>query len=226
MISVIIPTLNAEEHLARTLAALVPGAVEGLVREVIIADGGSRDGTRAIAEATGCEFVSGAAGRGRQLAAGARMARSGWLLFLHADTVPGEGWIGAVEDFIAAQGPRPGAASFRFCLNASGASPRILEQVVALRCWLLALPYGDQGLLISRAHYDQIGGFADIEIMEDVDIIRRIGRRRLSLLPVRAVTSAERYRREGFSRRSIRNLACLSLYFLRVSPRLIARLYG
>ena len=97
MISVIIPTLNAEEHLARTLAALVPGAVEGLVREVIIADGGSRDGTRAIAEATGCEFVSGAAGRGRQLAAGARMARSGWLLFLHADTVPGEGWIGAVH---------------------------------------------------------------------------------------------------------------------------------
>jgi rSAM/selenodomain-associated transferase 2 len=228
MISVVIPTLNAGKGLAKTLAALVPGAVDGVIREVIVSDGGSSDETMAIADAAGCKVVSGPAGRGVQLAAGAARARADWLLFLHADTALAEGWLGATTDFLAREegNEMPRAAAFRFALDMPGARARALEHMVALRCLAFALPYGDQGLLIARRHYDEIGGFAPLRIMEDVHLMRRIPRRRLAMLPVRAVTGADRFAREGFTRRSARNLACLSLYYLRVPPRVIARLYG
>ena len=97
--------------------------------------------------------------------------------------------------------------------------------MVAWRCTTFSLPYGDQGLLIGRRFYHDIGGFAPIPLMEDVDIVRRIGRRRLVVLDVAAVASAERYRRGGYVARPLRNLTCLGLYFLGVPPRLIARIY-
>ena len=228
MLSIVVPTLNAERTLVATLAALVPAAVDGLLREVIVADGGSTDATLAIADAAGCGIVRAEPGRGVQLAAGAAAARSGWLLFLHADTVLDPEWAAAARRFIAAAEREGGerAAAFRFALDEPGARARLLERFVALRCLLFALPYGDQGLLISRRLYDALGGFQPLPIMEDVNMVRRVGRRRLHMLPARAVTSAERYRRQGFVLRGAHNLACLSLYFLRVPPRLIARLYG
>lgn len=227
MLSVVIPTLDAAETLADSLAALVPGAVAGLVGEVIVVDGGSRDATLAIADAAGCGIVRAPAGRGGQLAAGAARARGDWLMFLHADTVLDPGWVAAVGRLVAAAGAGTGkpAAAFRFALDAPGARARALERLVALRCALLALPYGDQGLVMPAALYRALGGYGDMPIMEDVDLVRRIGRRRLALLPVRAVTGAARYR-AGFARRMARNATCLSLYVLRVPPRLIVRLYG
>jgi rSAM/selenodomain-associated transferase 2 len=228
MLSVVIPTLNAERSLAATLTALVPAAINGLVREVVVVDGGSRDATLTIADAAGCTIVRGPKGRGAQLAAGAREAQCGWLLFLHADTVLDEDWTRSAERLIADAEAGSGreAAAFRFALDAEGPGARLLERFVALRCFLFAMPYGDQGLLISRLLYERLGGFEPLEIMEDVNMVRRIGRRRLRMLSARAVTSAERYRREGFVCRGLRNLTCLSLYFLRVPPRIIARLYG
>lgn len=227
MLSVVIPTLDAAGTLTDSLAALVSGAVEGLVREVIVVDGGSRDATLAIADAAGCAVMHAPRGRGTQLAAGAAAARGDWLLFLHADTVLDPGWTDAVARHIAAaaDGGRP-AAAFRFALDAPGARARFVERTVAARCALLALPYGDQGLLIEARLYRALGGYAPIPIMEDVELVRRIGRARLALLPVRAVTNAARYRRDGFIRRTARNAACLSLYVLRVPPRIIARFYG
>ena len=91
---------------------------------------------------------------------------------------------------------------------------------------MLALPYGDQGLLIARALYDEVGGFAAIPLMEDVDLVRRLGRRRLAPIAVPLYSSARRYLDEGYIRRPLRNLFCLSLYFAGVPPRRIARLYG
>ena len=228
MLSVVIPTLNAERTLAATLTSLVPAAVDGFVRDVVVADGGSRDLTLTIAEAVGCTVVRAPKGRGAQLAAGARAAKCGWLLFLHADTVLDEDWVRSAGRFIAAAQTGSGkeAAAFRFALDADGPGARLLERFVALRCFLFAMPYGDQGLIISRALYDAVGGFTPMEIMEDVNMVRRVGRRRLTVLSARAVTGAERYRREGIIRRGLRNLTCLSLYFLRVPPRIIARLYG
>jgi rSAM/selenodomain-associated transferase 2 len=229
MISVVIPTLNAEPKLAHTLAALVPAVVEGIVQEAIVVDGGSTDETRAIAEAAGTHLIEASRGRGSQLDAGARAARGDWLLFLHADTVLDPGWAEEAQGFIkrVQTGRRDeAAAAFRFALDDDGAMPRFIERLVAWRCRLFGLPYGDQGLLISRRLYRRLGGFRPLPLMEDVDLVRRLKRRELVMLQSRAVTSGERYRREGYLARSLRNLGCTLLYYLRVPPRVLARIYG
>jgi hypothetical protein len=118
------------------------------------------------------------------------------------------------------------AAYFRFTLDGPERQARRLERMVAWRCRRFGLPYGDQGLLVARALLEEVGGVRDLPLMEDVDLVRRIGRARLVPLPADAVTSAAKWRRDGWTTRSARNLACLSLYFLGVPPRVIARLYG
>jgi rSAM/selenodomain-associated transferase 2 len=229
MISVVIPTFNSEGSLPATLASLVSAAVEGLVREVIIVDGGSRDGTATIADQTGARLIAGERGRGKQLAAGADAARFPWLLFLHADTALEPGWERQVVQFVmridSGEG-RQAAAAFRFALNDQGLRPRLLERLVAMRCTVLALPYGDQGLLLPKRLYQALGGYRPLPLMEDVDLVRRLGRRRIFLLRARALTSAERFKRDGYLRRSGRNLLCLTLYLLRVPIPVIQRLYG
>lgn len=229
MISVVIPTLNAESNLTATLAALVAATVQGLIREVIIADGGSSDATADIADVAGAKFLKTEQGRGSQLAAGAERASSNWLLFLHADTVLQPGWEQEAAAFMervdSATLPQS-AAAFSFALNDFGARPRLLETIVRLRCALFRLPYGDQGLLIPRRLYSSLGGYRPLPLMEDVDLVRRVGRKRLVMMRSNAVTSAERYKRDGYIRRMARNMACLSLYYLRVPPKTLVRLYG
>ncbi len=229
MITVIVPTLNAETSLAATLTSLVPGAVDGVVRQVIIVDGGSSDRTLRIAEDSGADIIRSEPGRGQQLQAGAKAAKFPWLLFLHADTMLDPGWEREVGTFIERVdiGQRPeSAAAFRFALDDMGFLPRVIEAGVAVRCTLLRLPYGDQGLLIPRRLYDEIGGFKAMPLMEDVDIVRRLGRSRTLILRTQAVTSAMRYKRDGYLRRAARNLTCIGLYFLRAPMPLIVRLYG
>ena len=156
-------------------------------------------------------------------------ARGDWLLFLHADTVLDPGWAEEAQSFMErVESGRRGKPRrlFRFALDDDGFMPRFVEWLVALRCRVLALPYGDQGLLISRKLYSRLGGFRPLPLMEDVDLVRRLKRRELVMLKSRAVTSGERYRREGYLARSLRNLGCILLYYLRVPPRVLARLYG
>lgn len=229
MISVIIPTFNAAPTLVHTLASLVPAVVHGVVQEAIIADGGSTDDTFLIADAAGTQMVRSERGRGAQLDAGAAVAKGDWLLFLHADTVLEPGWAEEAENFIdrvESGRRRQAAAFFRFSLDDDGFMPGLVEALVRLRCSLFALPYGDQGLLISRAHYTRLGGFRSLPLMEDVDLVRRLGRRGLVGLKSRAVTSAQRYQAEGYLSRSFRNLGVMLLYYLRVPPRVLARFYG
>lgn len=228
MISVVIPTLNADDGLAACLAALIPAAVEGMVREVIVVDGGSNDRTLKIIEQSGAELVRSAPGRGVQLAAGAARARGPWLMFLHADTVLEPGWereVSALIERIDSGRRKPTAAAFRFALDDDGVWPAMVQAGVAVRCALFRLPYGDQGLLIPKHLYQQAGGYKELPLMEDVDLARRVGRSRIVMLRSRAVTSAIRYQRDGYLRRSVRNLSCLTLFFLRVPVRFIARIY-
>jgi rSAM/selenodomain-associated transferase 2 len=228
MISVVIPTLNAESRLADALTPLVPAVVDGIVREVIVVDGGSRDRTIEVADHAGATVVRTAAGRGQQLAAGACRARGPWLLFLHADSVLETGWEREAAAFMEKVdlGERSlSAAAFRYALDDDGVAPRLLEVMVRARGALLSLPYGDQGLLIPRRLYEQIGGYKPMAIMEDVDIVRRLGRGRIAILRTRATTSAERYRSDGYLARVARNQLCLALYAAGVSPVRIAALY-
>ncbi len=228
MISVIIPTLNAEAALAQCLTALVPAVVDGLVREVIIVDGGSTDRTVRIADQAGCDVIHAPRGRGQQLIEGAKVAKHPWLLFLHADTVLSEGWVREVQTFIdrvdAGQRP-PAAAMFSFALDDMGFKPRVIEYGVALRCTLFRLPYGDQGLLIPRHLYQARGGYRPLSLMEDVDFVRRLARGERVILRTPALTSAIRYKRDGYAKRALRNLTCLALYMARAPSTAIERLY-
>lgn len=220
-LSAVIPTLNAAPVLGRTLAAL-----HGRVAEVVVADGGSADATRAVAGEAGARVLTAPRGRGCQIAAGAAAATRPWLLVIHADTIPGPGWAEAASVFMADPANAERAAHFRFALDDAAPQARRLERAVAWRCRAFGLPYGDQGLLISRAFLEGLGGFRPIPIMEDVDLVRRIGRARLTELDVPFVTSAARWREDGWWRRSARNLACLSLWFAGLPPERIAALYA
>ena len=229
MISVIIPTFNAEKNLAACLTALVPACVEGLVREVIVVDGGSDDKTLAIADQSGAIVVSAERGRGAQLKAGAAKSRFSWMLFLHADTMLDVGWEREAAQFmerVDTGALPPKAAHFRFRLDDLGVAPRVIETGVALRTGLFRLPYGDQGLLIPRALYQEAGGYSDLPIMEDLEFMRRLGRSRIMSLRSCAVTSAARYRQVGYFRQMLRNQRCLGLFMLRVPPHKIVEVYG
>lgn len=223
MLSVVIPAFNAAAHIPRILAAL---AASGIADEVVVADADSPDGTSAIATRLGARVVAAARGRGTQLRAGAAAARGEWLLFLHADSVPGEGFAGAVTRFIAEPKNRTRAGFFRFRFDDPARAARLVGWLANWRARLLGLPYGDQGLLLSRALYDSAGGYPALPIMEDVALARRIGRRRFVALDATLVTSADRYRRDGYLLRPLRNLVCLALYFLGVAPERLARFYG
>ena len=219
-LSIVIPTLDSADCLARTMASIEPAH-----GEVIVVDGGSRDETAALAGSLGAQVMTATAGRGAQLAAGAEAARGSWLLFLHGDTRLSQGWWDAATGFMAAA-DEDRAAYFRYRLDDQSAAARRLEVVVAWRCRLLGLPYGDQGLLISRAFYNALGGFRPLPLMEDVEFVRRMGGKHLTKLDAHAITSAARYRRDGYLRRSLRNVVCLMLYFLGLPPRSLVRLYG
>lgn len=219
-ISIVIPTLNAEASLARTLEALMEGLGQGLIRELIISDGGSTDATLKIADEAGAEIVTGAPSRGGQLRRGCAQAKGEWLLVLHADTVLAPGWSEAVAEHIqTSRAP----AWFQLAFRARGIMPAWVAGWANLRSSLFGLPYGDQGLLVRRIDYDKAGGYPDQPLMEDVAIVRALPR--LTGLPVRAITSAERYQRAGWLRRGTRNLWTLMRYFAGTSPETLADSY-
>jgi len=191
MLSVVIATHDSERALLPTLAALVAGAAAGVVREVIVADAGSRDATGAIADGAGCRLVTSAQGRGARLKAAAATARAPWLLFLLPGTVPDATWIEETRRFIKqaelrgyaatyAAAFRPGSAAFR---------PALVEALALLWASLGARPGGSQGLLIAKSIYDALGGHRDVPAPER-DLARRLGRRRVVLLRCGAVAAA------------------------------------
>lgn len=224
-LSVIVPALNAAATLPGCLASLQAARRRGLADQLLVVDGGSRDSTREIAERSGAVLVETQPGRGRQLAEGARLAAGEWLLFLHADTRLEEGWEAAVEAFLAS-GERDTAAVFRLAFDEDSPGARRVAAAANWRTRRLGLPYGDQGLLIARDFYQRLGGYPEQPLMEDVALARRIGRRRLRVLPASAITSSGRYRRGGWWARPARNIAVLTLYFLGLPPRVLKRIYG
>lgn len=219
-VSVIIPTLDAAEALPECLATLMEGLEAGLIRELILSDGGSSDATGALGQAWGAEVLHGAPSRGGQLRRGCAAARGDWLLILHADTRLQPGWSGAVRDHLRAH-DRAGWCRLKF--DGGGLRPRLVSAWANLRSHL-GLPYGDQGLLVSRELYERAGGYPDIPLMEDVAIVRAL-RGKLMPLDATAVTSAAKYRRQGWLRRGAANLLTLLRYMSGADPEVLARGY-
>lgn len=214
-------------RLADCLAALVEGLGNGLVREAIVVDGGSSDATAQLAADMGCRVIGldGAQrGRANQLQCGADAAIGDWLLFLHADTVLAPGWSGAVARHLEASDIMK-AAYFQLGFDTNARSGNRVAALANWRARLLGLPYGDAGLLISRAFYCQIGGFRAMALMEDVDLVSRIGRKNLVDLEVIATTAATKFERGGWWAVPMRNLALVIAFKLGVNPAKLAGWY-
>lgn len=187
MISVIVPTLNAQFTLPRCFDSLIGATVRGVVREVIVADGGSSDDTLIIADAAGARIKKGGKSRASRLEAGAAAARQDWMLFLHPETALDPGWDAEAENFITHSSLElPRAAAFRFGMDEFDRAARRAEAWAALRCWLFKIPAGNQGLLIPKRLYKLLEGYRDVP-REDLDMARRIGARRMVMLRSRAV---------------------------------------
>ena len=223
-LSIVIPTLNSENHLYDVLNSLLEGLQVGLIRELIVTDGGSTDKTLHIADDAGAILVNGMASRGGQLKRGCGVARGQWLLVIHADTKLESGWTASVIEHM---NRKKGAAYFRLRFSKVGVMASFIAGWANLRARILGLPYGDQGLLIRMTDYRTVGGFPDQVLMEDVEIMCRLKKEgvQLSALSHCAYTSSAKFEHSGWFCQGFRNLRTLVLYFAGVSPEKLLKKY-
>lgn len=225
LVSIVIPVLRDASELEGLLSGLA-AHMAGDAVEVVVVSGDatdrSLDALRARRPAV--RWCTSAVGRGRQMNAGAAAAAGRWLLFLHADARLDPGWL----DEIRAVDGRDEAVggAFRFTLDSPQRVARLIEWGVAKRVSWFALPYGDQALFVRRAAFEALDGYRAIPLMEDVDLVRRLGRHGVlwfSRVPVRV--SPRRWERDGWFRRSALNVMLVMLYFVGVSPAWLVRRY-
>ncbi|PSR18900.1 glycosyltransferase [filamentous cyanobacterium CCP3] len=219
-ISIVIPALNEASSLPLALETLQSAANV----EVIVVDGGSADGTAEVARAMGARVVESVRGRSHQQNQGARSAQGPILLFLHADTRLPEGFDQAIRQTLA----HPGVVAGAFCLGISGQGRglRWVEWGVNVRSRLLQMPYGDQAIFIKAEVFDQLGGFPDLPMMEDFELVRRLKRLgKVAIAPSAVVTSDRRWRSLGILRTTLANQMMIAGYLLGVDPHRLARWY-
>lgn len=220
-VSVVIPALNEAHPVATAVkSALVAGA-----DEVVVADGGSRDGTREVASQSGASVLQVAPSRGGQLRAGASQADGDVLLFLHADNWLGSRCVEQIRDLYAKR-PTTVGGCFRQAIDADAWTYRLLETGNAWRARWLRLPYGDQAVFLAKNVLREIGGVPDQPLMEDVALARAMARRGpIQLLEGPVHVSARRWKRHGVVRQTLSNWMFLASYLLGASPERLARRY-
>ena len=222
-LSIIIPALNAKDDLPGCLSALIPALEANLLREVIVVDGGSEDATRRLAEGSGANVITSQKGRAKQMIAGAKAARGDWFLFLHADTWLSRDWV---ERTLAHIEDNPEqAAVFTLAFRTDQRMGKVVARRANWRARVLGLPYGDQGLLISRKLYNETSGYEDVPLMEDVKLVRAIGKERLTILSAEARTGAKKYERDGWRKRGLKNIWLVARYMCGASPGKLAKAY-
>ncbi len=219
-VSVIIPALNEAAQIAATLE----NARQGSPHEIIVVDGGSTDGTGEIARAAGAKVIQSKPGRARQMNAGAARATGNVLLFLHADTVLPENWMRVVKDTLGKPGVVAGSFGFRVAESFPGRW--LVEWTTNLRSRWFQNPYGDQTQFLRRALFEELGGFADLPIMEDYELNQRLRRRgRVATSAAAAITSGRRWKKLGVIRTTLINKMMIAGYHLGVCPHKLARFY-
>lgn len=219
-LSIIIPVLNEEKQILATLAAIE----KYLGVEIIIVDGGSTDQTLEIVKNLEVKITSSPRGRAQQMNAGAQRASGEILLFLHADTRLPKDYL----DWIKKSLEKPGivAGAFQLKIDSSLRGLRLVEKGVNWRSQLCQLPYGDQALFLPAATFQNIGGFRDLPIMEDFDLVCRLKRYgKIAIAPVAVLTSARRYQKLGVLPTTLINQWVIATYFLGIPPSQIARWY-
>jgi rSAM/selenodomain-associated transferase 2 len=219
-ISVIIPTLNEALILNQTLTAINSHSPH----EVIIADGGSQDGTLDIAEKFSLRIVTSPPGRALQMNAGAETATGDLLLFLHADSRVGTNSYNKMVD-VMKQGNSLGGA-FSLAIESKKPSLRLISTLATLRSKYLHLVYGDQAIFVRTRVFREMGGFASLPICEDLDFFRRLQKKGPTvLLEEKAFTSARRWRTEGIVFTTLRNMVIATLFLLGFPPRILSKWY-
>jgi rSAM/selenodomain-associated transferase 2 len=219
-ISIIIPTLNEAPRIARTINT----ARNAKNIEIIVADGGSTDGTTEIATSLGVRVISTNPGRAVQMNAGATAAAGDILLFLHADTLLPSGFDNWAR--LALTKPRTVAGAFELAIDDRNPSLRLVEFGVNWRSRWLQMPYGDQAIFLPAATFDKIGGFPDLPLMEDFELLRRLHRfGRIEIVSVPALTSARRWQQLGVIKTTAINQIVIIAYFCGVSPDRLAFWY-
>ena len=205
----IIPTLNEESNLAILLSALQ--AYPDL--EIIVADGNSKDRTADIAQKHGVSLIRTEGGRASQLNRGAEAASRNILLFLHCDTLLPDNFGHQVHDILNLPGTSAGA--FQLTIQARGIGYRLVEWGANLRSRLCKLPYGDQAIFVRKNIFDQFGGFPDLPILEDLELVRRLKRLgTIQIAPAAVTTSARRWQELGIIRTTLFNQIMLIGFFL------------
>ena len=220
-ISVIIPTLNAQSHLPKLLASLFEGIDAGLIREVIVSDGGSSDKTCETAFEAGCHIVQAKRGRGGQIREGIIQSGGIWYLILHADAELSKGWSDGFGKYLSDESI---ARYFRLRFSNPTLVARVTGAWANVRSYYLGLPYGDQGLLISMELLNSVNGYSSISLMEDIEMAGRL-KGRLEMLPLALLTDAQRYEKNGWLLQGVQNIWRLMRYTLGVSPETLAKDY-
>ncbi|MFM7313977.1 MAG: TIGR04283 family arsenosugar biosynthesis glycosyltransferase [Cyanobium sp.] len=222
-LSVVIPVRNEARRLPLLLADLAAAPAD-LVREVWVVDGGSHDGSASLARLGGAQVLRTPAGRGLQICCGLAVSDGDWLLLLHADARLPAGWGDEVQ---AAMAARPEAAwAFPLAIEGAGPSLRLVAWLANGRSRWRHLPYGDQGLLLSRALHGRTGGLEPLPLMEDLAFMLRLRR----LAPVRLFRAplqvdGRRWRRLGVWRTTRRNMALRRAWRRGVDPAVLAERY-
>lgn len=220
LISIIIPTLNEARNITKTLAAISRTART----EVIVVDGGSTDDTVALAESLGARVMKNISSKAGQMNTGANAAIGEVLLFLHADTLLPANFENRIAESLHAHGFSAGAFQLRIDSNARGL--RLVELIANLRSRYLQMPYGDQAIFLSRTAFNNIGGFPDLPIMEDFELIRRLRRRgKIVMVPESVLTSPRRWMNMGILRTWLINQFIITAYYLGISPNRLAGWY-
>ncbi len=219
----IIPTLNEEEVLKRSIEHVRKGVSNDVV-DIVVADGGSKDRTIHIAQSLGARVVKAGPGRGGQMDRAAELATTETLLFLHADTLLPEGWYDAIKR--ALEDRYTVAGGFTLSIDSDRFAARLVEWGAAQRARLLGLVYGDQAIFIRTHVFKKTGGFRGLPLLEDVDLMRRVRQLgRVAILKQRVLSSSRRWQKRGYMVTTIHNWLCLALYHTGVSPQRLYRWY-